>query len=130
MTTTKPIPSLRLYEDEAESLFKSDLFPDRGTLLPGEGRSVSARERIRIMWGQDMLRDIIDGRCRTVVCGVNDSGNSRHRRHLVELITAGRWSGRRVSIYARMFQEAVGNHRNRGCKPASRHRNLSASRPV
>lgn len=111
MTTTKPVPSLRLYEDEAESLLKSDLFPDRVTLLPGEGGSVSARERIRIMWGQDMLRDIIDGRYRTVVCGVNDSDNSHGIvAHLVELITTSQWSSKSVSSYARMFQESVGVH--------------------
>lgn len=110
MTTIKA-PSLRLYDDDAETLLKSDLFPDRVTLLPGEGGAVSARERIRIMWGQDLLRDLIDGRYRTVVCGVNDTDNSHGIiAHLVELITTSQWSSKSVTSYAKMFQESVAVH--------------------
>jgi hypothetical protein len=109
---------LRLYDGEAESLLKSDLFPDRVTLLPGEGGTVSARERIRIMWGQDMLRDLIDGRYRTVVCGVNDEDNSHGIiAHLVELVSASQWSSRSVTSYARMFQESVAIHAARDREP-------------
>lgn len=108
--TTSPFTT-RLYDDDAETLLKSDLFPDRVTLLPGEGGAVSARERIRLMWGQDLLRDLIDGRYRTVVCGVNDADNSHGIiAHLVELITTSQWSSKSVTSYARMFQESVGVH--------------------
>lgn len=109
--TTNKMPSLRLYDDDAETLLKSDIFPDRVTLLPGEGGAVSARERIRIMWGQDLLRDLIDGRYRTVVCGVNDADNSHGIiAHLVELITTSQWSSKSVTSYAKMFQESVAVH--------------------
>lgn len=109
--TVKPGVSMRLYDDGAESLLKSDLFPDKVTLLPGESGAVSARERIRLMWGQDLLRDLIDGRYRTVVCGVNDADNSHGIiAHLVELIATSQWSARSVSSYARMFHESVGVH--------------------
>ncbi len=111
MTSTKPAVPLRLYDDDAETLLKSDIFPDRVTLLPGEGGAVSARERIRLMWGQDLLRDLIDGRYRTVVCGVNDADNSHGIiAHLVELITTSQWSSKSVTSYAKMFQESVGVH--------------------
>ncbi|MDX2131244.1 MAG: hypothetical protein SFY69_04235 [Planctomycetota bacterium] len=101
----------RLYDDDAESLLKSDLFPDRVTLLPGEGGAVSARERLRILWGQDLLRDLIDGRYRAVVCGVNDADNSHGIiAHLVELVTSSQWSAKSVTSYAKMFQESVAVH--------------------
>ncbi len=108
---TAPTPRTRLYDDDAESLLTSDLYPDRVTLLPGEGGAVSARERIRILWGQDLLRDLIDGRYRVVVCGVNDQDNSHGIiAHLVELITTSQWSARSVTSYAKMFQESVAVH--------------------
>jgi len=106
-----PTPPLRLYEDDAETLLKSEQFPDRVTLLPGEGGAVSARERLRIMWGQDMLRDLIDGRYRTVVCGVNDTDNAHGIiAHLVELVTTSQWSAKSITSYAKIFQESIGVH--------------------
>src|SRR5712671_4124393 len=104
-------PSLRVYDDEAETLLKSDLFPDRVTLLPGEGGKVDAGQRIRILWGQDMLRDLLDGRYRTVICGVNDQDNSHGIiAQLVELMQTSQWSGKSITSYAKMFQESVGVH--------------------
>lgn len=67
---------VRLYEGDAELLLSADHFPDRVSLLPGSGGKLQPGQRLRILWGQDMLRDILDGRYRTVVCGVNDSDNS------------------------------------------------------
>lgn len=113
-----PSNPLRLYDDEAESLLRSDTFPDRVTLLPGEGGKVLARERIRILWGQDLLRDLLDGRYRTVVCGVNDSDNSHGIiASLVELITTSQWSARSVTSYAKMFQDSVAIHASTDREP-------------
>jgi hypothetical protein len=106
-----PVPSLRLYEHDAESVLGSDQFPDRVTLLPGEGGKVVPKERIRILWGQDMLRDIVDGRYRTVICGVNDEDNSHGIiAQLVELMATSQWSSKAITSYAKMFQESVGIH--------------------
>ena len=114
-TTTRPSkpsePAVRLYEGDAEGLLSSDLAPDRVTLLPGAGGKVAASERLRIMWGQDMLRDLVDGRYRTVVCGVNAEDNSHGIiAQLCELITTSQWSARSVTSYAKMFQESVSIH--------------------
>ena len=54
--TSRNNPNTRLYDDEADSLLNGDQFPDRLTLLPG----ASEVERIRIMWGQDLIRDLLD----------------------------------------------------------------------
>jgi len=109
---------LSLYEGEGEKLLRSDQFPDRVTLLPGEHGSVRGRERIRILWGQDLLRDLLDGRYRTVICGVNDRDNSHGLiAQLVELVQTSQWSAQTVTNYARMFQESVALHSARDREP-------------
>jgi hypothetical protein len=85
--------------------------PDRVSLLPGAGGKVKPGERIRILWGQDMLRDILDGRYRTIVCGVNDRDNSHGIvAQLVELVQTSQWSVKAVTSFAGMFQESVAVH--------------------
>ena len=67
-----PTP-VRLYDDDADALMRTEQFPKRVSLLPPDsGRRIEPGARLRILWGQDMLRDILDGRYRTVVCGVNE----------------------------------------------------------
>ncbi len=118
-----PHGSLRLYEGETDHLLGAELAPDRVTLLPGEAgppsaASISSRERVRILWGQDMLRDVLDGRYRAIVCGVNDADNSHGIiAHLVELLQTSQWSARSVTSYAKMFQESVGVHAARDREP-------------
>jgi len=109
---TKELPhEIRLYDQEAESLLSSDLAPDSVSLLPGAQGRIAAGERIRILWGQDMLRDLLDGRYRAVVCGVNAEDNSHGIiAQLVELVTTSQWSAQTVTSYARMFQESVSVH--------------------
>ncbi len=106
--TTNPSPDTRLYDDEAEGLLSSEQFPDRVSLLPGVGGKIAPGQRLRILWGQDLLRDLLDGRYRTVICGVNDADNSRGIvAHLVELVATSQWSAKSVTSYAKMFQESV-----------------------
>ncbi|MCC6659765.1 MAG: hypothetical protein IT437_02640 [Phycisphaerales bacterium] len=112
MSTTRA-QSLRLYDGDGDRLITSEHAPDRVTLLPGgrtDGR-VRPEERVRIQWGQDLLRDLIDGRYRTIVCGVNDSDNSHGIvAQLVELVQTSQWSTRSVTSFARMFQDSVAVH--------------------
>ncbi|MBL9002288.1 MAG: hypothetical protein JNK25_14245 [Phycisphaerae bacterium] len=109
-TIRAEVSPIRLYDDDADSLLRSDVFPDRVTLLPGESGQ-RAGERIRIMWGQDLLRDLLDGRYRTVICGVNDADNSHGIiAQLVELMHTSQWTPKTVTSYARMFQDSVAVH--------------------
>jgi hypothetical protein len=107
--TSQP-PSFRLYDEDADSLMRSDVFADHATLLPGAAGQ-RAGERIRIMWGQDLLRDLLDGRYRTVVCGVNDSDNGHGIiAQLVDLMQTSQWTPKTVTSYAKMFQDSVSVH--------------------
>lgn len=107
----KPAPDARLYDGEGEGLLSSDQFPDRVSLLPAVAGKIAPGQRLRILWGQDLLRDLLDGRYRTVICGVNDADNSHGIiAQLVELVAASQWSAKSVTSFAKMFQESVAIH--------------------
>jgi len=107
MSTITP----RLYDDAADDLMHSSKAADRVTLLPGEQARLEAGARVRIMWGQDMLRDIIDGRYRSVICAVNDEDNAHGIiAQLVNLVATSQWSVPSVTSYARMFKDSVSVH--------------------
>jgi hypothetical protein len=107
-----PTTSLtHLYDQGAEDLLNSDQFAERVSLLPGEQGRLEAGRRIRIMWGQNMLLDAMDGKYRSLVCAVNDHDNTHGIiAQLVNLITASQWSVPSVTSYARMFHESVAVH--------------------
>lgn len=111
MTAQSTGETVRLYEGDAESILRSEMFSDRVSLLPGPGGKLSPGSRMRILWGQDLLRDVLDGRYRTIICGVNDKDNSHGIiAQLCELIHASQWTARTVTSYAQVFQESVGVH--------------------
>lgn len=110
-TPSDATPDLRLYEGHGEELLPAADAADRVSLLPGASGRVEPGQRIRVLWGQDMLRDLLDGRYRTVVCGVNDTDNSRGIvAQLVGLVPASQWREPAVTSYAKMFQESVAIH--------------------
>jgi len=101
----------RLYDDAAEDLIRSGDFPQRVSLLPDAAPPTEAGRRLRIMWGQQMLADVLDGRYRAVVCGVNDHDNQHGIiAQLVNLVTASQWSVSSVTSFAKMFQGSVAVH--------------------
>jgi hypothetical protein len=113
--TTPPGQRVRLYDGEGDLLIRADQIRDKVTLLPtgptGGAPGVGAVERLRIMWGQDLLRDVLDGRYRAVICGVNDVDNSHGIiSQLVGLIQTSQWTSRAVTSFAKMFQESVSVH--------------------
>ncbi len=111
--TDQTTDEVRLYDDEGERLLSSDMFPERVSLLPGQfvRPGIGAADSIRILWGQDLLRDLIAGRYRTVICGVNEEDNSRGIiSQLCTLVPTSQWTPRSVTSYARMFQASVGDH--------------------
>lgn len=105
MTTTTD--QVHLYDGDADGLVSADQ-ADKVTLLPGETGGFAASERIRVMWGQDMLRDMLDGRYRAVICGVNDDDNSHGIiAQLVNLVQSSQWTEATVTGYAKVFHEST-----------------------
>lgn len=114
MTTPAKSPSaFRLYDGDADTLMMADAAPEKLVLLPSGHKRVERpedmHERIRVMWGQDLLRDLLDGRYRTVVCGVNEVDNSHGViSHVCDLVSTSQWKHETVTRYARMFHDSVG----------------------
>lgn len=119
MSTTSQVSAVRLYDEGGEELMSSEQFPDRVSLLPGPAPgSHAARERVRIPWGQDMLRDILDGRYRAVVCGVNNEDNSHGIiAQLVKMVPTSQWTPQGVTSYANLFHESVAIHASHDREP-------------
>lgn len=108
MTNSNPV---QLYADGADDLLNAESFPDRVSLLPAEHGAPQAGSRLRILWGQDLLADVLDGRYRAVICGVNDTDNTQGViAQIVSLLTTSQWSSNSVTSYARMFQESLQVH--------------------
>jgi hypothetical protein len=100
-----------LYSDGADDLLSAESFPDRVSLLPAEHGAPQAGSRIRIMWGQDLLADVLDGRYKAVICGVNDRDNTQGIiAQIVSLLSTSQWSAKSVTSYAKMFQESLQVH--------------------
>ena len=111
-TTTDRI---RLYEGEGDRLVQGDRTSQsqRIILLPsGDPRTAPAdRDRIRLQWGQHLLADVLAGRYRTVICGVNDRENaSGILGELLALVPTSQWSVKTATSYAQMFQKSVAIH--------------------
>lgn len=111
MSDTKPAA---LYDDDAEALMshvEGISGAERVTLLPSDRPRLEPGHRIRVLWGQDMLLDVLDGRYRTVVCGVNDQDNAHGIvTQIVQLITTSQWSPPSITSYAKVFQDSVALH--------------------
>tara|TARA_Y100001933_G_scaffold77195_1_gene78457 strand:+ start:43 stop:753 length:711 start_codon:yes stop_codon:yes gene_type:complete len=105
------IATPRLYDDAADDLVRPAEVTDCIHLLPHENQRLEANARIRIQWGHDMLRDVLDGRYRSVICAVNDTDNAHGIiAQLVNLVTTSQWSVPTVTNYAKMFHQAVTIH--------------------
>lgn len=108
MTTTSQ-HSARLYDDDGDALVQADRRSQRVVLLPsGDPKKASIdRDRIRIQWGQHLLTDLIAGRYRTLICGVNDTDNSHGIvGEVISLIPTSQWTVRSATGFAKMFHES------------------------
>src|SRR5690606_35399394 len=117
MTSQRPP---RLYDEEGDQLVQADRRADRIILLPqGDPKQASTeRDRISIQWGQHLLTDILAGRYRTVICGVNAEDNSHGLiAQLVETVRTSQWTPNAVTSYARMFSESVAVHAAKDREP-------------
>lgn len=100
----------RIYDGDGDRLMSS-LEADRVTLLPTDPALAKSSETVRILWGQPMLPDLLAGRYRSVVCGVNARDNSRGIiAQIAEMMPASQWSAKTITTHARLFAESVVEH--------------------
>jgi hypothetical protein len=82
---------------------------DRVVLVPGQApsRNPDAKPRLRIMWGQSLLDDVLAGRYRSIVCAVNGNDNSRGIiAQLATLLPTSQWDERSITQNASQFTAA------------------------
>lgn len=76
-----------------------------------EPRGAVMGPTVRVLWGQNLLADLAEGRYRTVVCGVNDSDNSQGvLGEVLRLVPGSQWTVASATSYARVFRDAVSLH--------------------
>ena len=67
-------------------------------------REPDAPERIRIMWGQRLIDDLIGGRYRALICAVNAVDNSHGIiNSLAHTLPTSQWTEQSITEYARHF---------------------------
>lgn len=98
----------RVYDADGDALMmrEHEELADRILLMPDALPSkvpVAAR-RIRILWGQHLLEDLLSGRYRSLVCAVNPEDNSRGIiAQLAALLPTSQWDERSITANAKQF---------------------------
>lgn len=95
-----------IYDGQGDELMVDRTAAERLVLVPDAPLSSDADRsaRIRIMWGQHMLDDLVAGRYNSLVCAVNAEDNSRGLiGRLAELLPTSQWTGRSITEYAARF---------------------------
>ncbi len=114
-----PSVSARIYEGDGDRLVEVPAQGPKVTLLPsGDPRTADAKRQIRVMWGQHLLDDLIAGRYRTVVCGVNDTDNTHGiLGEILKLVPTSQWTLASATSYAKVFRSAVQLHAKEDREP-------------
>ena len=112
-------PAMQIYKGDGDQLLEASRETQRVVLLPtGDPRAVRGEHCIRIQWGQHLLDDLVEGRYRTVICGVNDEDNTHGvLGELLKLIPTSQWSLQSATSYAKMFRNAVSVHAREDREP-------------
>jgi len=107
MATTTP----HVYDGEGDTLMQEGHAADRVILLPDSPLSKvpDPARRLRIMWGQHLLDDLLAGRYRSLVCAVNPVDNSHGIiSQLASLLPTSQWSSATITDYAERFASSRG----------------------
>ena len=95
-------PRPAIYQGDGDKLMQDDV-PDRIVLVPDAypTKTPDPGARIRIMWGQHMLDDLVAGRYRTLVCAVNVEDNSHGIiSQLATFSPTSQWDAESITAYA------------------------------
>jgi hypothetical protein len=106
--TPQDQPQPRMYNGDGDALMlqEHEGFEQQITLLPDAlpSKVPDTNPRIRIMWGQHLLEDLLAGRYRSLVCAVNAHDNSHGIiAQLAALLPTSQWDQRSITDYARSF---------------------------
>ena len=99
-----------IYDGEGDRLMeeKKQEAIDRIILLPDQppSRKPDPTPKLRIMWGQHLLEDLLVGRYRTLVCAVNAQDNSHGIiAQLATLLPTSQWDEQSITARAKQFSQ-------------------------
>lgn len=102
-TQTRPTT---IYDGHADDLIVDTNFSEKLTIIP-DGKPSSKPDtthRLRIMWGQHLLDDVLAGRYRSLVCAVNTENNAHGIiAQLATLLPTSNWTAKTITEYAQQF---------------------------
>jgi hypothetical protein len=103
----------RIYDGDGDQLMRGDRAPDVEHLLlvPDSfpSKTPDRKPRIRIMWGQHLLEDVVAGRYASLICAVNAEDNSHGIiSQLASLLPTSQWDRNSITNHAKQFS-AVGD---------------------
>jgi len=99
-------PHHHIYDGHGDDLMVDQKFDERIVMLPDAKPShkPDLSRKLRLMWGQHLLDDLLAGRYRTLVCSVNGDDNSHGIiSQLATLLPTSQWVERTITDYARRF---------------------------
>lgn len=105
----------RIYEGDGDVLMQKERGEgaERLILVPDSlpSRTPDPTPRMRIMWGQHLLEDLLAGRYRSLVCAVNPQDNSHGIiSQLATLLPTSQWDEEAITAHAQHF-DALGTGR-------------------
>jgi hypothetical protein len=95
-----------IYDGEGDRLMDGEDVSDRIILLPDAAdlQHPDDARRLRIMWGQCLLEDLLAGRYRSLVCAVNARDNSHGIiNELAQYLPTSQWDNRSITHRAQQF---------------------------
>lgn len=95
-----------IYEGDGDRLMEDVQTSDRIILLPDArpSKTPDRSAKMRLMWGQHLLEDLLAGRYRSLVCAVNASDNKRGIiTQLATLLPTSQWDEKSITSYAKQF---------------------------
>jgi hypothetical protein len=100
----------QMYDGQGDALMEMEHeeLADHITVMPDAlpTKTPDQTPRIRIMWGQHLLEDLLAGRYRTLVCAVNAEDNSRGIiAQLATLLPTSQWDEGSITAYAKQFAQ-------------------------
>ena len=91
-----------MQEQQAEAIDRVILLPDA---LPS--KTPDPKPKLRIMWGQNMLEDLLAGRYRSLVCAVNNRDNSHGLiSQLASSLPTSQWDEHSITHRAELFSQS------------------------
>ncbi len=94
-----------IYDGEGDQLVVDSHLSEKLVLIPdGSPTRSDGTRRIRLMWGQHLLDDLLAGRYRSLVCAVNVNDNSHGIiGQLAALLPTSPWTADAITEHARRY---------------------------